>query len=293
MCGIAGFVTSSPGADTSVILADMARTIAHRGPDDEGFFQSVATNGSHRVGLGHRRLSIIDLATGHQPLSNREGTVHIVFNGEIYNFQDLRNHLEESGHVFSTRSDTEVIVQAYEKWGDGCVERLRGMFAFALWDQRRERLLLARDRFGEKPVFLHDVPGGLVFASEIKALLAYPGIRAAVHYGAVREYLAYRYVPGPSTLFTGIRKLPPGCYGVWEQGVFKETCYYRPPDRDPRPAGPEVHDPVGTFLDKLDESVRIRMISDVPFGAFLSGGVDSSTVVALMARHSDHPIKTL
>jgi asparagine synthase (glutamine-hydrolysing) len=292
MCGIAGFVTSASGADASTVLAELARVVAHRGPDDEGFYQSTTRSRSHQVGLAHRRLSIIDLATGHQPLANEDGTVQIVFNGEIYNFPDLRRELESHGYRFATRSDTEVIVYAYEKWGEACVERLRGMFAFALWDARRERLLLARDRFGEKPLFLHDVPGGIVFASEIKSLLAYPGIRASVNHEALWEYFAYRYAPGPSTLFAGVRKLPPGCYALWERGVLTETRYYTPPDRNPLPATPLPEDPVGAFLEKLDESVRIRMISDVPFGAFLSGGIDSSAVVALMARHSSQPVNT-
>ncbi len=292
MCGIAGFVTSASGVDSSTVLTEMAQVVAHRGPDDQGFFQSATTSGNHRVGLAHRRLSIIDIATGHQPLGNMDGTVQIVFNGEIYNFPDLRRELERRGHRFATRSDTEVIVYAYEEWGEACVERLRGMFAFALWDARRERLLLARDRFGEKPLFLHDAPGGVVFASEIKSVLAYPGAQARVDPGALWEYFAYRYAPGPSTLFAGVRKLPPGCYALWERGVLRETRYYSPPDRDPLPVAPVPDDPVGAFLDKLDESVRIRMISDVPFGAFLSGGVDSSTIVALMARHSSQPVKT-
>ncbi len=292
MCGISGLLTSNAGLDVAGTLSDMARAIAHRGPDDEGFLQAQAMGGRYRVGLGHRRLSIIDLSTGHQPLGNEDGSVQIVFNGEIYNFQELRIELAQRGYHFATRSDTEVIVHAYQEWGDACVGRLRGMFAFAIWDARRERLFLARDRFGKKPLYLHESTGGLVFASEIKSILAFPGIERKVDFSALWEYFAYRYVPAPATLFAGIRKLMPGCYAVWEAGSLKETRYYNPPDRDPWSAVAIGADPVGAFLDKLDEAVRIRMISDVPFGAFLSGGIDSSTVVGLMSRHSNLPVKT-
>jgi asparagine synthase (glutamine-hydrolysing) len=292
MCGIAGYISAQKGVDLTEALHGMASAIAHRGPDDEGFFQTATRSGSHRVGLAHRRLSIIDLSTGHQPLGNEDGSIQIVFNGEVYNFQDLRTELESCGHRFSTHSDTETIVHAYEEWGDDCVTRFRGMFAFAIWDTPRQRLFLARDRFGKKPLFLMQSGDSLVFASEIKALLAFPGASAGVNASAVWDYLAYRYVPAPHTLFSGIRKLMPGSLAVWEQGVLSERRYYLPPDRLPIHETLDLDDPVGEFLAKLEQSVAIRMVSDVPFGAFLSGGIDSSAVVGLMSRHSSQPVKT-
>ena len=292
MCGIAGAVVPDGCPWSPEYLARMARSVTHRGPDDEGFFETVAGNGSCFVGLGHRRLSIIDLDTGHQPMSNEDGSIRIVFNGEIYNYPALREELVRRGHRFNTSSDTETVVHAYEEYGDRCLERFRGMFAFAVWDARRERMLLARDRFGKKPLFLYGNGGLLLFASEIKAILACPGVDRTLNEDAIREYLLYRYVPGPATLFERIRKLSPGCLAVWENGILKEERYYSPPDRFPRNASPLPPDPIGEFLQLLDESVRIRMISDVPFGAFLSGGIDSSTVVGLMARHSALPVRT-
>jgi asparagine synthase (glutamine-hydrolysing) len=270
----------------------MAAAIAHRGPDDEGFFETVTQTGQYRVGLAHRRLSIIDMSTGHQPLGNEDGSIQIVFNGEVYNFQALRAELEAYGHRFATHSDTETIVHAYEEWGDDCVMKFRGMFAFAIWDVPRDRLLLARDRFGKKPLFLMESNDSLLFASEIKSLLAFPGVSACVDTNAVWDYLAYRYVPAPATLFSEVRKLMPGSLAVWEKGKLTEKRYYHPPDQLPCQKTKNLDDPVGAFLEKLDESVAIRMISDVPFGAFLSGGIDSSAIVGLMSRHLSMPVKT-
>jgi asparagine synthase (glutamine-hydrolysing) len=292
MCGIAGFVTSADANVSGDVVRRMNDTIAHRGPDDEGYYEANTRDGRFRVALAHRRLSIIDLSTGHQPVGNEDGSVQIIFNGEIYNFQGLRDELIAHGHLFRTKSDTETIVHAYEQWGTDCLQRFRGMFAFALWDARAERLLLARDRFGKKPLFIAELPGVAAFASEIKALLVLPGLKVEADRAAIADYFTYRYVPAPRTLFSGIRKLMPGSYATWERGKLTEARYYLPPDgRRPRDVELPV-DPVGAFLDKLDESVRIRMISDVPFGAFLSGGVDSSAVVGLMARHSNLPVKT-
>ncbi len=291
MCGIAGFVLGG-GVDPAGLLRNMAAVIAHRGPDDEGFLEVQAGAGQYRVGLAHRRLSIIDLSTGHQPLGNEDSSIQIVFNGEIYNFQELRSELMARGHQFRTTSDTETIVHAYEEYGDDCVQRFRGMFAFAIWDAGRERLLLARDRFGKKPLYLHEAGDSLLFASEAKSLLQYPALPVQVDTESVWEYLAYRYVPGPRTLFRNIRKLPPGSCAVWENGRVTEWNWYQPPDCS---IGPDIElpgDPVGAFLEQLEEAVSIRMVSDVPFGAFLSGGIDSSAVVGLMSRHSKHPVKT-
>ena len=232
MCGIAGYLTTRERSDLGDSLRRMAGAIAHRGPDDEGFFAAAAGNGTTHVGLAHRRLSIIDLSTGHQPMGNEDGTVQIVFNGEIYNFQGLREELLAKGHVFRTRSDTETIVHAYEEWGPECVGRFRGMFAFAIWDAKRERLFLARDRYGKKPLFLYEEDGLLLFGSEIKALLAFPDVAKRVDRAALWHYFAYRYVPGPATLFAGIRKLMPGSWLVHERGQSRESRYFTPADRE-------------------------------------------------------------
>jgi asparagine synthase (glutamine-hydrolysing) len=292
MCGIAGFVAGRHLSKSSDSLRRMANAIAHRGPDDEGFFECSTRNSKYMIGLGHRRLSIIDLAGGHQPMSNRDGSIHVVFNGEIYNFKALRNHLTARGHRFSTSSDTEAIIYAYKEYGEECVQHLHGMFAFALWDSHNEKLLLARDRFGKKPLFIHQAGDTLLFASEIKALLAFPGIATQVNMDAVWEYLAYRYTPGPRTLFSNVYKLQPGSFAIWRNGAFKETRYYTPPDKIPRSSGKLPNDPVKAFMEHLDKAVEARMVSDVSFGAFLSGGIDSSAVVGLMSRHSTLPVKT-
>jgi asparagine synthase (glutamine-hydrolysing) len=292
MCGIAGYVTRALGFDLNGALRGMASAIAHRGPDDEGFFESGTTDGEYRLGLAHRRLSIIDLSTGHQPMGNEDGSIQIVFNGEIYNFQGLRDELIERGHTFATHSDTETIVHAYEEWGTACVERFNGMFAFAIWDAPRQRLFLARDRFGKKPFYFRQTADTLLFASEVKALLSFPGVVAKVDQAALWDYFAYRYVPAPATLFEGVRKLMPGSWALWEAGRLVEQTYYRPPDREIRESVAVSVDPVGEFLESLNHAVEKRMISDVPFGAFLSGGIDSSAVVGLMSRHSSLPVKT-
>ncbi len=292
MCGIAGIISATSTHGVAATLRAMAGAIAHRGPDDEGFFEATTRDGRHRVGLAHRRLSIIDVATGHQPLGNEDGSVQIVFNGEVYNFAELRDQLIALGHRFRTHSDTETIVHAYEQWGLDSVQRLRGMFAFALWDGPRQRLVLVRDRFGKKPLFIAQTESALVFGSEVKALLASGAIAPVVNTAAVRDYFAYRYVPAPQTLFQGIRKLMPGTLAVWERGELREQRYYLPPDGEPLAASADQRDPVDGFLQRLDEAVRIRMVSDVPFGAFLSGGIDSSAVVALMSRHADQPVRT-
>ncbi len=292
MCGISGVAGHAGALANGESLRRMNAAIAHRGPDGEGYHQAMTRDGRYRIGLAHRRLSIIDLGTGHQPMGNEDGSIQIVFNGEIYNFRELRQALEASGHRFATHSDTEVIVHAYEEWADACVERLRGMFAFALWDGLRERLLLARDRFGKKPLFLHEAEGVLLFASEIKSILAFPGVEGSPDEAALGDFFTYRYVPAPATLYRGIRKLMPGSCAIWEAGSLSERRYWRPPDRASRIPGPLPDDPAGAFMEVLEEAVRIRMVSDVPFGAFLSGGIDSSAVVALMSRHSSLPVKT-
>jgi asparagine synthase (glutamine-hydrolysing) len=291
VCGIAGYLAAGH-RDLDSSLRRMAAALAHRGPDDEGFFEAATPDGQHRVGLAHRRLSIIDLSTGHQPMANEDGSIQIVFNGEIYNFPSLRAELIAQGYAFRTRSDTETILHAYEEWGPECIARLRGMFAFAIWDANRQRLLLARDRYGKKPLFLYQEDQLLVFASEIKAILEVPGVARRVDREALWDYFAYRYVPAPATLLAGIRKLMPGSYLLCDRGAVLERRYFVPDDGRPSAGNPPEGDPVSVFLEQLDEAVRVRMISDVPFGAFLSGGIDSSAVVAMMSRHAGQPVKT-
>jgi asparagine synthase (glutamine-hydrolysing) len=290
MCGIAGFV-GHPVADSSDVLRRMADSLAHRGPDGEGFWEGQA-GGHVRVGLAHRRLAIVDLVTGQQPLTNERGTIHVICNGEIYNYLELRQRLQRAGHRFRTDSDTETIVHGYEEYGDAVLSELRGMFAIALWDAEQSRLLLARDRFGEKPLFLAETGDALIFASEIKSILKWPGLSARLDVEAVPQFLQYRYLPGPATLLKGIRKLPPGCLAIWQKGVLAQRRYYTPPDGQPRAHEPRSADPARAIAEQLDESVRLMMVSDVAFGAFLSGGLDSSAIVALMSRHSAQPVRT-
>ena len=271
----------------------MTGAIVHRGPDGAGRHDAVTSDGAWRVALGHRRLAIIDLAGGVQPMADAEGRAVLTFNGEIYNFQELRAELEGMGYRFRTDSDTEVLLAAFLAWGPDCVGRLRGMFAFAVWDSVRDRLFLARDRFGKKPLYLwEDGNGGLAFGSEIKALLAHPSIPPRLDRASVRDYLIYRYVPGPHTLFAGIRKLAPASWALWEKGRLTEVGYWAAPDAGDQPLRTPPADPVGEFTAALDDCVAVRMVSDVPFGAFLSGGLDSSSVVALMSRHSALPVNT-
>jgi asparagine synthase (glutamine-hydrolysing) len=283
MCGIAGWIMPASRAPHERAVRPMLEAIAHRGPDGEGICAFNAARGAERVVLGHRRLAIIDPDGSRQPMLDEAARLALTFNGEIYNFRELRAELEKLGHRFSRDSDTEVLLRAYQQWGTDAVTRLRGQFAFAIWDGAAERLVLARDRFGEKPLFLHEANGALVFASEIKALLRAPIAAPQIDPAGIWQCLAYRYVPGPGTLFQGIRKLPPASVAVWENGRLRETRYWTPPDRQPRRA-PAPRDPVGEFAARLEETVHLEMVSDVPFGAFLSGGIDSSTVVALMCR---------
>jgi asparagine synthase (glutamine-hydrolysing) len=293
MCGICGIAALGEDAAFDERTIDRMRAaLDHRGPDDSGTYvaEFQGGQGAGRVGLGHARLSIIDLATGHQPLSNEDGTVWIVFNGEIYNFQELRPELEARGHRFRTHSDTEAIVHLYEEKGPDCVRDLRGMFAFAIWDGPRRRLFMARDRLGQKPLAYRLEPRRIVFGSEMKAVLRAPGVPRELDVEALHDYLTYQYVPHPKTMFRGIRKLPPAHYLLWEEGQARVEEYWRPP------FGPGARRSEGEYVDRLrvlmTESVRLRMIADVPLGAFLSGGMDSSIVVGLMAGLSSSPVKT-
>jgi len=286
MCGIAGWIAGPQAGLGQDTLQAMLRAIAHRGPDDSGIAQFRSPATGHDVFLGHRRLAIIDPEGARQPMCDAAAGLAVTFNGEIYNFRQLREELSALGYRFTRDSDTEVLLRAYQHWQCEVVDHLRGMFAFAIWDAGKERLLLARDRFGEKPLYLHESAHGLCFASEIKALLRVPGVQCAVDPAAVWDYLAYRYVPGPQTLFSGIRKLQPGTTAVWQRGKLTESRYWSPPDRGMSGCANPPADVAGAFLSRLDEAVRLQMVSDVPFGAFLSGGLDSSMIVALMSRHN-------
>ncbi len=284
MCGIYGILRLDDAPVPAEALAPMARLTEHRGPDDQG----VHADGPCAIGM--RRLSIIDLAGGHQPLSNADGTLWLVANGEIYNFRELRRDLEAHGHRFKTGSDCETILHLYAEHGDDCVRHLNGMFAFALWDARRRRLVIARDRLGIKPLYVHADGRRLVFASEAKAILALPGVRRDVDPSALDSYVSLGYVPAPQSIFSGIEKLPPATLLVAEGGKVARTRYWRIPGSVQR--GPSEAEWTEQLRARLAESVRMQMVSDVPIGAFLSGGIDSSAVVAYMAAASDRPIKT-
>ena len=290
MCGIAGFVESAGAArpldERAALLDRMCRSIAHRGPDDQG------TEVIGRAAIGMRRLSIIDLAGGHQPMSGCDPRIRIVFNGEIYNYRELQRDLEARGHRFHTRSDTEAIVHAYEEFGDSCVERLRGMFAFAIWDARGERLFVARDRAGEKPLYYTVTPGGtLVFGSELKCLLEHPAVGRETDPAALDAYLTFGYVPEPLSALRAVRKLEAGHRLVFEGGRLSTEPYWDfPTETDTAPRSEE--ECVEELRARLDESVRMMLVADVPLGAFLSGGVDSSTIVGLMSRATNAPVKT-
>lgn len=288
MCGLTGVldIRSERPIDPAVI-ARMNACLAHRGPDDEGTFFAPG------IGLGHRRLAIIDLKSGHQPLPNEDGSIIVVYNGEIYNFKELAADLAARGHIFRTQCDTEVIVHGWEEWGEACIERFRGMFAFALWDQNRRTLFAARDRVGEKPFYYAETDDGfLVFASELGAVVSALPRRPDLDLQAVEDYFAFGYVPEPRTIFKGVHKLPPGSRLQVRRKAdlplpqtYWDLAFHIDGGRSNVRIDREL-------IDLLDEAVRLRMISDVPLGAFLSGGVDSSGIVALMAKASATPVRT-
>jgi asparagine synthase (glutamine-hydrolysing) len=286
VCGIAGMVYSDKERQVPAVeVRQMCDQIIHRGPDDEGVYAKG------HVGLGMRRLSIIDLSTGHQPIHNENQKVWIVFNGEIYNFPELRPDLEARGHKFYTNTDTEVIVHLYEEYGADCVKKLRGMFAFAIWDEAQQKLLLARDRFGKKPLHYSCERGRLLFGSEIKSILAAAPELNPVDQQGLLSYFCYGYIPDPLTAFEKIRKLPPGHILEYSRGEIQVRAYWDLPAFGTH-APKSEEECLEQLEHHLAEAVRIRLISDVPLGALLSGGVDSSTVVALMARFSSSPVKT-
>lgn len=284
ICGIYNFDRQTPVNRSH--LEAMNRRIVHRGPDDDGFF--VSSN----VGLAMRRLSIVDLQTGQQPVSNEDRTVWVVYNGEVYNHQDLREQLIARGHRFRSRSDTETIVHLYEDYGSECVQHLRGMFAFALWDGPRKRLLLARDRLGIKPLYYRLSNETFLFGSEIKAILAYPGIKAEFNVGALSEYLAFGYLSGPRTLFRGINKLPPGhTLEIDAEGKLTLRQYWDLDLGEPL-AEKSEKECRETYSAMLEGAVKSHLMSDVPLGMFLSGGLDSSAIAALMTKLRREPIET-
>ncbi|MGQ0637368.1 MAG: asparagine synthase (glutamine-hydrolyzing) [Planctomycetaceae bacterium] len=330
MCGITGAAWNAETPALSPdVLVSMTSALAHRGPDDAGYYHSLcapagtgrdpqwgAASAAASTGpggaLGHRRLSIIDLAGGHQPLCNEDGSVWIAFNGEIYNYRELQARLEQRGHRFRTSSDTEAIVHAYEEFGVECVEHLRGMFAFAIWDQRRRRMFLARDRLGKKPLFYRCDSGRLLFGSELKALLQVPGIPRELDPQALDDYLTYQYVPHPQCILRGFSKLAPAHWALFEGGRLNVQRYWKPPYGGSHNCAPSSAtaetvaregnaqmcrpateaDARKALRETLTEAVRLRMRSDVPLGAFLSGGIDSTIVAGLMQSLSDRPVQT-
>jgi len=279
MCGIAGYVNLDPARPAQrEILQPMTRVIAHRGPDDEGFHVEGP------VALGIRRLAIIDLETGGQPIACEDGSVVVVFNGEIYNYRELRDELIAKGHRFKTRSDTEVLVHLYEEEGEGLLSRINAMAGLALWDSKRRRLLLARDRLGKKPLHYALTSEALVFGSELKSLLAHPSVRPGIDPAGLAGYLVHEYVACPQTIYAGIRKLRPGHYALLENGRLTEHPYWDIPGPDPSGTTPRQENIEERIRETLLDSVSRRLMSDVPLGVFLSGGVDSTSIVACMAR---------
>jgi asparagine synthase (glutamine-hydrolysing) len=279
MCGITGFVSRDGEEADRGVLARMTATLAHRGPDGDGLYLDG------RVGLGHRRLSIIDLAGGAQPMANEDGSVWVTYNGELYNEPELRARLEARGHVYRTASDTESLVHLYEEHGPEFVGRLNGMFALALWDQRRGRLVLARDRMGQKPLYYAETPGGgLVFGSEPKALLEHPDIPRRLDRASLARYLFYEYIPAPYSIWDGMRKLPAAHVLVWERGKTAISRYWQPPSAASEAEAPPLAEAAARFWDDFRAAVGRHRRSDVPLGVFLSGGIDSSSVAAALTE---------
>lgn len=286
MCGIAGWQwkNNAPSQDPSKVLRNMAGRLSHRGPDADGFYIDG------RVGLAHRRLSIIDLDTGKQPMATEDGSIQVIFNGEIYNYQDIRKDLLDRGQKLATRSDTEVLLYLWRDFGPKMLERLRGMFAFAIYDLRDGTLFIARDRLGVKPLLYAATPDGLFFSSEMHSILAAPAVRPVLDLEALDLYLSYQYVPSPKTIYTTVRKLPPAHFLLARNGEIEKIERYW--SVSPTPKVFDRREAEERLREKMQEAVRIRMIADVPLGAFLSGGIDSTITVGLMTRCADQPVKT-
>ena len=275
MCGIAGIVRTDSAPVDRQLVERMSEAIHHRGPDEDGFYFGAG------VGLAIRRLAIIDLKTGQQPIHNRDRTKWLVFNGEIYNYREVREQLEKLGHEFYTDSDTEAVVAAYEQYGTDCPKYLRGMFAFAIWDERDKSLFLARDRVGKKPLLYAHTPEQLIFGSEFSALVLHPDVSREVDYEAIHHYLSFLCVPGPLTAYRAIRKLEPGHWLLWRNGEIKTERYWQLDFSNKLSISEE--EAGDRAIELLREAVRIRLMSEVPLGAFLSGGIDSALVCALAA----------
>src|SRR5262245_53458095 len=281
MCGICGYY----GFNDQALLESMTASLRHRGPDSFGFLRH------ENMALGHARLSIIDVAGGQQPIENEDQTLAVIHNGEFYNFRELRPELESKGHRFRTKSDTETILHLYEEMGPECIKRLAGMFAVVILDKRKGELFIARDRVGIKPLYYVELPGKILFASEIKALLRCPEVQTTLDYRAIHDYLALRYVPGPGGLFQEIRKFPAGHYGIVRNGKLTLTRYWEPElFSGPFPNSEQEY--LEGFAQRFEKSIQRRLISEVPLGAYLSGGLDSSTIVAAMSKLVSEPIRT-
>ncbi len=291
MCGVSAILSTSPGKlPDAETIGRMNDALVHRGPDASGIKLLSGRNAA--VALGHCRLSIIDLAGGKQPMSNEDGSIWISYNGEVYNHLALRQELSALGHQYRTRCDTETIIHAYEQWGFDCLQRFRGMFAFVIWDSRKEQLFAARDRMGIKPFYYCHTNGNLICGSEVKALLASGWVDPELNRGAVPEHLTLGYLAGNATLFRGINKLLPGHWLIWKDGQIHTEPYWEIPLPDDHPSTADEQDLIDEFLALFRESVRMRLMSDVPLGVFLSGGLDSSAIAATMAEQISEPVKT-
>src|SRR5574338_38810 len=289
MCGINGIAFSSQSRRRvdATVLKRMRDVITHRGPDDEGIYID------ENVGLGHRRLSIVDVASGHQPMTNEDGSLHITYNGEVYNHADYREELESRGHVYRTHCDTETILHLYEDYGDGCVEHLRGMFAFAIWDRNKRELFIARDRLGVKPLYyVYTDDGSLYFASEIKALLEARAVKPDLNFSGFSDYLANHATSGEETLFVGVKRLMPGHTLTWRDGEIKIKKYWDVSFAKVANDGRSDKDYIAEWSELFRKSVKLRLMADVPLGMFLSGGIDSSAIAAVMSQLVKEPIKT-
>ncbi|MGB9678034.1 MAG: asparagine synthase (glutamine-hydrolyzing), partial [Candidatus Ratteibacteria bacterium] len=284
MCAICGIVKLK-GKVEEEIIKKITNCMSYRGPDEEDYFFE------ENVGLGHKRLSIIDLKTGKQPLFNEDKSLVLVCNGEIYNFIELREKLEENGHIFKTKSDNEVIIHLYEEKREKCLNFLRGMFAFAIWDRKNKFLFLARDRLGKKPLVYSIKNGDIFFSSELKGLLQIPEIKKEIDFEGLDDFFTYQAIPSPRTIFKNIKKLPPACYLIWKNGEIKIERYWQI-DFKKKIYFKNENEYKELLWEKLCESVKIRLISDVPLGAFLSGGIDSSTIVGIMSQYLSQPVKT-
>src|SRR5678815_3532813 len=289
MCGINGIAFSSRSRRRvdAAALKTMRDVITHRGPDDEGIYID------ENIGLGHRRLSIVDVASGHQPMTNEDGSLYIIYNGEVYNHSDYREDLEARGHVYRTHCDTETILHLYEDYGDACVEHLRGMFAFAIWDRNKRELFIARDRLGVKPLYyVHSDDGSLYFASEIKALLEARAVKPELNFAALPDYLANHATSGEETLFVGVKRLLPGHSLLWRDGQIAIKKYWDLTFSNSNSTHRTGKEYIAEWLDLFRTAVRLRLMADVPLGMFLSGGIDSSAIAAMMSTMVNEPIKT-